>query len=243
MIQRTTKRSAAFRSDSSNIRIDGHVRPGWKSGNWSGYAMKRTKKNSFHSISGQWMVPRVKPSKQNTYSSAWLGIDGYGNPSLIQTGTGHNSNKGKPAYYAWWEILPALETRIPYPVSPHDLMYANITKLRKNKWQIVLKNKTKGWTFKKITRYTGPAATAEWIMEAPFVSGQIARLANYRKVLFQKCRVNDKNALLKPNNGGIMIQRKRVVSTPSLPNKTRDGFVVAYGSKMPSSSKSSSRSS
>lgn len=121
--------------------------------------------------------------------------------------------------------------------------YADITKLRKNKRQIVLKNKTKGWTFKKITRYTGPAATAEWIMEAPFVNGQIARLANYRKVLFQKCRVNDKNALLKPNNGGIMIQRKRAVSTPSLPNKTRNGFVVAYGSKMPSPSKSSSRSS
>lgn len=238
MTQKIRKRSAPFQPNASKIRIVPTVRPGWISGNWSGYAMKKAEKNSFFSISGQWTVPRVKPSKQNTYSSAWLGIDGFGNPSLIQTGTQQDYKNGKANYYAWWEILPAPETKIPYPVSPHDLIYANITKLRKNKWQIVLKNKTKGWIFKKIIRYTGPAATAEWIMEATSVNGQTARLANYHKMHFHKCRLNHKNPLLKPKNRGIMIQKDRVISTPSLPNKTRDGFVVAYGSKMPLPSKS-----
>ncbi|WII39992.1 hypothetical protein [Paenibacillus thiaminolyticus] len=77
-----------------------------------------------------------------------------------------------------------------------------------------------------------------WIMEATSVNGQTARLANYRKMHFHKCRINHKNPLLKPKNRGIMIQKDRVISTPSLPNKTRDGFVVAYGSKMPLLSKS-----
>ncbi|NEN83581.1 hypothetical protein G3T11_14905 [Paenibacillus elgii] len=209
------------------------VRPGWKSGNWSGYALKKAKKNSFRSISGYWIVPRVKPGKKNGFSSAWIGIDGFGNPSLIQTGTQQDYKQGKAVYYAWWEILPAPETRISYPVSPHDLMYARISKQCKNKWLIVLRNKTKGWTFRKVKKYTGPATTAEWIMEAPSINNKTTRLAHYRKMLFKRCRVNDKNPLLKPSQRGIMIQNGRIVSTPSLPGKKRDSFFVAYGGKPP----------
>ncbi|UUZ79832.1 hypothetical protein LJK88_33015 [Paenibacillus sp. P26] len=91
--------------------------------------MGRRARNSFQCISGYWIVPRVKPSKQNQYSSAWIGIDGFGNSSLIQTGTEHDYENGKAVYYAWWEILPRAETRIARPVSPQDLMYARISKL------------------------------------------------------------------------------------------------------------------
>ncbi|MBD3922974.1 hypothetical protein H8B09_30060 [Paenibacillus sp. PR3] len=207
--------------------------PGWASGNWSGYALNKSKRGSCRDISGYWIVPLVKPSRTNTYSSAWIGIDGFGNSSLIQTGTEHDYVNGKTLYYAWWEILPAPETRIRFRVSPFDLMYARITKLGSNKWRILLANKTHGWVFKKVTTYNGPATTAEWIMEAPSLNGRTTRLANYKTILFKKCRLNRKNPLLQSSDRGIMIQRGKIVSTPSLPNQRRSSFFVAYGSRMP----------
>ncbi|WP_391563912.1 G1 family glutamic endopeptidase [Paenibacillus cremeus] len=102
---------------------------------------------------------------------------------------------------------------------------------------MLLANKTKGWTYKTVKRYTGPATSAEWILEAPSINNKTTRLATFQKVHFIKCRVNLKNPLMKPNNRGIMIQNNRVVSTPSFPNKSRDGFLVVYGSKMQISSK------
>lgn len=155
--------------------------------------------------------------------------------------TQHDYKNGKPVYYPWWEILPAPETKIPRPVSPGDLMYAKISKLRKNKWLILLRNKTKGWTFKKVKTHTGTASTAEWIMEATTVIGRTARLADYGKIRFYKCRLNYKNPLLIRKYRGIMIQNGRVVSTSSLPNKTKDGFSVAYGSQIPRPPKCSTR--
>ncbi|WP_157213472.1 G1 family glutamic endopeptidase [Paenibacillus senegalensis] len=204
-----------------------------QSDNWSGYVITSWKKNAVRSISGHWVVPRIRRSRTNTYSSAWLGIDGYRNSSLIQTGTGQDFVNGKPVYYPWWEILPAPETKINYPVSPKDHMYARISRISGSKWRIVLINKTKGWTFKKTVPYTGPATSAEWIIEAPSLNGQTTQLANYGKTAFRKSRVNGKNPLLKPSNRFIMVQNNQVVSTPSLPNKKRDGFTVAYGSRLP----------
>jgi hypothetical protein len=225
--------SAPFKPSSSRTLLRPAITPGWKSGNWSGYALERKKRGAYHSISGYWLVPPVKCSKKNGYSSAWIGIDGFNNSSLIQTGTEQEYVNGKKIYYAWWEILPAPETKIPYPVSPHDLMYARISRLSHKKWLILLANRTKGWVFKTVKTYTGPARTAEWIMEAPTINGQTSRLANYGKILFKCCRVNRRNPLLSKNNRGIMVQNKRIVSTPSLPNKQRNGFTVAYGSKIP----------
>ncbi|WP_274364743.1 G1 family glutamic endopeptidase [Paenibacillus thermotolerans] len=235
--QTVWKRSAPFKPTSSNIRTSSEVRSGWQSGNWSGYAIKKTKRNSFHTISGYWIVPRVKAGRTVAYSSAWIGIDGFRNRSLIQTGTEQDYERGKPVYYAWWEILPAPETIIRFPVSPGNLMYARISRLRKNKWMILLRNKTKGWTFKRVTTYKGPAASAEWIVEAPSINGKTTRLANYGKMRFSKCRLNRKNALLKTEHRGVMIQNNRVVSTPSLPNKSKNGFTVAYGSAASSTAK------
>lgn len=233
MIRSTLKTSAPFKATDSRLSIRPKVLPGWKSSNWSGYAIKKAKRNSFRSISGYWNVPRVKASKQNKYSSSWIGIDGFGNSSLIQTGTQQDYVNGKAVYYPWWEILPEPETRIPYPVSPNDLMYAKISNVGKGKWKIILMNKSKGWTFKAIKKYTGPATSAEWIMEATSINGQTAPLAVYRRMFFMNCRVNQKIPLLKPRDRGIMIQNGCVVSTPSFPNNKKDGFSVMYGSHIP----------
>lgn len=198
---------------------------GWTSGNWSGYAISG-KKGAFRRISAEWIVPFVKPTSKPTYSSAWIGIDGFKNSSLIQTGTGHESIGGVVRYYAWWEILPAAETVIPFPVSPGDHMKASIVKLSNGKWCITLCNLSKSWTFRTLQRYTGPQTSAEWIMEAPQVGGIVGELAKVSPTRFFCCRVNGKSPKLTPADGGIMVQKKITAAVPGCPNASGDAFIV-----------------
>lgn len=205
---------------------------GWTSSNWSGYAITRGK-GGFTSITANWVVPKVSPSKKSTYSSAWIGIDGYNNSSLIQTGTEHDFEKGKALYYAWWEILPAAETRIKLRVRPGDFISASIRKLSGKKWSIRLTNHTRNWTFRTVRTYTGPQTSAEWIMEAPEINGEISTLARYSRTKFANCSINGKNPNLQISNGGVMTQNNKTVSTPSVPSRSRNSFSVAYGSRRP----------
>ncbi|WP_379139052.1 G1 family glutamic endopeptidase [Paenibacillus sp. sgz500958] len=198
---------------------------GWSSGNWSGYALSGAK-GAYHSISGEWRVPFIKPSAKSAYSSAWIGIDGFRNSSLIQTGTGHEWVNGTPHYYAWWEILPASETVIPLPVSPGDRMRASIVKLKRNKWCITLRNLTRQWKFRTVQHYSGPQASVEWILEAPQIGGNITKLARLTPTRFSCCKVNGRNTKLTPSDGGIMIQNSIIVSVPSCPSRSGNAFII-----------------
>lgn len=195
------------------------------SDNWSGYA-KSGNRGAFRQISGEWTVPFVLPTSYETSSSTWIGIDGLNNSDLIQTGTAHDFKDGKPEYYAWWEILPAAETRISRPVRPGDRMKAVIVKKTRNQWLIVLQNLTRGWTFRTLQTYHGPQESAEWIVEAPQINGVTTRLARLATVRFHNCRVNGRNPKLRVSEGIVMVQNGRVVSIPSRPNARGDGFTV-----------------
>ena len=97
----------------------------WAASNWSGYAETGT----FTGVSGTWTVPSVASTSSATYSSTWIGVDGYNNGNLIQTGTEQDYYNGAAHYDAWWEILPAAETEISpssYAVSPGDQMSSSI---------------------------------------------------------------------------------------------------------------------
>lgn len=205
---------------------------GWTASNWSGYAVDA---GTYHSITGQWVVPTVSPAKGSTYSSSWIGIDGFNNSSLIQTGTEQDYTAGGAQYYAWWEILPAAETQIPDPVSAGDHMTASITNDNNGTWTITLNDTSKGWTFTTTQAYSGPGTSAEWIEEAPTIGGRVATLAHYGQAPFNPGTVNGSNPGLVVADGGVMIQRRTQVSTPSLPDSDTDGFNVAYGSATPSS--------
>jgi peptidase A4-like protein len=55
--------------------------------NWCGYAETGS---GYTSATATWTVPSVSPTSSDTYSAAWVGIDGYGNSDLIQAGTESN---------------------------------------------------------------------------------------------------------------------------------------------------------
>lgn len=207
---------------------------GWSSSNWSGYALSSSSSGAYSSITGSWVVPTVQPSKGSTYSSSWIGIDGYNNSDLIQTGTEQDYYRGSAHYSAWWEILPAAETVISGdPVYPGDHMSASIKNNGNGTWTITLQDTTRNWTFTTSQSYSGPGTSAEWIQEAPTVGGRVATLAIYGMTTFDPGTVNGQNPGLQVSEGGIMVQKRTQVSTPSVPDSDSDGFNMQYGSSQP----------
>ena len=205
---------------------------GWASSNWSGYAITG---GPFNSVSGSWTVPAVSATKKATYSSDWVGIDGFNNSNLIQTGTESDFFSGRAHYDAWWEILPAAETVIPsITVHPGDHFSATITHGSGSTWTITIKDDSDGQSFTINQSYSGPQTSAEWIEEAPTVGGRIAPLAHYGSTVFDPGTANGGNPGLTAADGGTMVQHGVTVSTPSNPDKDTDGFTAAYGSAQPS---------
>ena len=214
-------------------RVSANVRSnaGWASSNWSGYA----KTGTFTRATGAWVVPSVAKSRKASYSSQWVGIDGFNNSSLIQTGTEADYYNGSAHHGAWWEILPAAETVIPsITVHPGDHMSASITKGSGSTWTISITDTTTGAGFSTQKTYTGPGTSAEWIEEAPSVGGRVATLATYSSPdTFDPGTANGGNPHLAAADGGVMIQHSQQVSTPSAPDGDTDGFNMAYGSAAP----------
>ena len=205
---------------------------GWSSSNWSGYAVTGS---GFHSITGSWVVPAVARSQKSTYSSSWIGIDGFNDSNLIQTGTEQDYYSGSAHYGAWWEILPAAETVIPsISVSPGDHMSASISQGTGGSWTITLSDTSNGQSFTTQQQYSGQQTSAEWIQEAPTVGGRIAPLANYGQTTFDPGTVNGASPALVTADGGVMVQSGIQVSTPSAPDGDTDGFNCAYGATSPS---------
>lgn len=204
---------------------------GWASSNWSGYAITG---GPYTSVTGSWTVSAVSATRGSSYSSAWIGIDGFNNSNLIQTGIEADYYSGAAHYGAWWEILPAAETVIPsITVHPGDHMSASITKGSGSSWTISISDTTTGTSFSTVQTYTGAGTSAEWIEEAPTVGGHIATLANYGTVTFDPGTANGVNPGLTAADSGVMVQRNRQVSTPSNPDGDTDGFSCAYGSSAP----------
>ncbi len=206
---------------------------GSSSGNWSGYV--KTGSN-FSSISATWTVPTVSSTgSTNSASSTWVGIDGWSNSSLIQSGTEQdwNGSTKSASYYAWWEILPANET-FGFSVSPGDNIVAYINKANATQWTIYLLDRNNGKTISQTESYSGPRTSAEFIQEATTENGSIAPLAHDSTVNFYNTRVNGNSPSLTSSEVVTMDQNSSQVSTPSGLNEAANGFSVKYGASAPS---------
>jgi hypothetical protein len=205
---------------------------GWSSSNWSGYAKSA---GTYTSATARWVVPSAAPTKGSTYSSAWVGIDGFNNSDLIQTGTESDYIHGAAHYNAWWEILPAAETPIAsITLHPGNVMSASVTKGTGSTWTIKITDTTTGKSFTTTQSYSGPGTSVEWIEEAPTVGGRVATLAHYSSPdTFDPGTANGLNPKLTATDSGVMVQKRVQVSTPSSPDSDTDGFNMAYGSTAP----------
>jgi hypothetical protein len=151
--------------------------------NWDGYVVTGT---DFTSAKASWIVPASTCSKSpNAYASIWVGIDGWSDGTVEQTGTINFCNRTTASYYAWYEFYPAATVVIStVPVKPGDKMSAQIS-YKGSDFTLEITDETTGKTF-SITKAVSGAdrSSAEWIAEAPTVVTGIANLADFTKVEF-----------------------------------------------------------
>jgi hypothetical protein len=153
------------------------------------------------SVNGSWTVPTVPVSDIDTFSAAWIGIGGQGDPTLIQVGSQQDSVNGRLDYSLWYEMLPADSISIPnIAVSPGDKIAASITLVNSgtNEWLIEISDVTTGKGFSQSFQYNSSRLSAEWIIERPTVNNQLATLANFGSITF-----TDVNVQIGSNTGNI----------------------------------------
>ena len=181
------------------------------SSNWAGYAVenytlvpqghhqkKVITNNAVSSVNGTWLVPEVGPSPNysgSTWSSCWVGIDGYSDSTVEQIGTeqDYNATTNTSSYSAWYEMYPAPFYTINETVSPGDVMTATVTWESGNTFTLTINDLGK-WSFS--TTQTLPSGStalrqsAEAIAEAPSAINGVLPLADFGQVQFSGVTAN-----------------------------------------------------
>lgn len=166
----------------SGMRAGGVSGSSWYSTNWSGYAVTGS---NVTFVQGSWIVPTVTGSRSTTaYSSFWVGIDGFNSNTVEQIGTDSDVQRGRSAYYAWYEFYPSAMVEIStIKVSPGDVMLASVTYVTGSTFAVSITDTTKGQSFSTQGSVSNAArSSAEWIAEAPSSYFGVLPLANFGKV-------------------------------------------------------------
>jgi hypothetical protein len=158
---------------------------------WAGYVVASDLENPHEQVIGvnaSWTVPRVGVFSSDAFSSAWIGIGGQFDKTLVQTGTEHDSVNGQEYYSAWYELLPDKAVRLTdMSISPGDLITASINLVDSdtNEWAIKIYDVTNGQGFYQTFVYNSSRLSAEWIVERPTLNDQVSMLSNFGTLTFK----------------------------------------------------------
>ena len=134
--------------------------------NWAGYIAPGSS-GEFTTATASWVEPSVTCLNDNDLYAPWVGIDGYGDQTVEQTGVQTACSTGKPVYSAWYEMYPKAPKYYSNPVSANDAFMATVTSTGSS-FTMTIKDMTKGWT-ETTTKINATAenASAEAVIEAP----------------------------------------------------------------------------
>jgi hypothetical protein len=152
--------------------------------NWCGYVADGS---NVTDVKGTWTVPGIIPGGcGNSYSAAWVGIDGDTSNTVEQCGTEQDSTG---QYYAWYEMYPKGSATVG-PVSPGDVITAEVKSVGGGNFLLTMTRTRNGATVTILntTQKLNQArrTSAEWIMEAPW-SGGVLPLADFGTMGFSGC--------------------------------------------------------
>lgn len=165
--------------------IDGHV---ISYGNWGGYVVTGAS-GSFKTTSVSWTQTAVScPSGQD--SSPWIGIDGFSDNTVEQTGTDGDCNGSSPSYYAWYEMYPRNTVVINEPISAGNRFTGTVTFNGGKSYTLTLTNVTDGWTNTVTKSLSSKDDSAEAVLEQDGPS-----LANFGTLPFSDFTVNGSTAV------------------------------------------------
>jgi hypothetical protein len=132
--------------------------------------------------------------------------------------------------HAWWESYPAPPHDVPVVVHSGDRVTVKIVETGVAFWTITLADDTTGISYTTAEAYSGPATSAEWIVEAPtdVRTDKVVPLPRYSDVTFTNLGVAGTPG---PLTEVVMVANGVPISEPS--TLTTAGFTVAYGSVPP----------
>jgi hypothetical protein len=87
-------------------------------------------------VQGSWVVPTIVgasstacPDSTKSFFdiSTWVGIDGFVDQTVEQTGTSADCYYGQVYYYAWYEFYPAASVLVPFAVHSGDTIKAEVS--------------------------------------------------------------------------------------------------------------------
>jgi hypothetical protein len=204
---------------------------------WSGYVVASDFSNPQPKVIGinaSWTVPTVNSSSSDTYSSAWIGIGGQFDKTLIQLGTEHDYTNGQERYVAWYELLPDYAVNM-FNVSAGDVITSSINLINSdtNEWNLYLIDFSSGQEFNQNFFYNSTRLSAEWIVERPTLSNQITTLANFGNITFSGAYSNIDHEVKTLGNSPYaqvrMTNRQNTqLTTISSLNADRSSFTVGY---------------
>jgi hypothetical protein len=154
--------------------------------NWSGYAVTG---GTFTYVRGSWTVPTATcAAGENSQSSTWVGLDGWGSKTVEQLGSTTGCIFGIPTYIPWTEMYPALPVPLNESMTPGDSMTGSVTASGGGtSYLLTLVDHTKGWTH-TTTETASPAdqdLSAEWVTERPSCPVFCDNLTDFGSVTFR----------------------------------------------------------
>jgi len=167
------------------------------SSNWSGDVIDG-QPAAFDDVLGAWTVPSVSTDGNfgGSYSSTWVGIDGWGNNDVVQDGTEQDATGFGPwgqwtIYYAWYEFFPNQQVAMSnVSVSPGDQIlaesftgYDSTGTLNGYYWLYDYTSNQGAFTNAAIPAGASFAgASAEWIEERTTVNNALYPMPDYGNV-------------------------------------------------------------
>ncbi|MGH7609380.1 MAG: G1 family glutamic endopeptidase, partial [Candidatus Dormibacteria bacterium] len=115
-------------------------------------------------------------------------------------------------------------------LAPGDAITVTISHVSGTNWSIAVDDATQHETFITNQTYTGPAQSADWILEAPQISGLQATLADYTEFPFSKVAASGPDTT---DTWVVMVQKGAIVSVPSDVGEGGTSFKMAYGAAVP----------
>ncbi|MGA2557970.1 MAG: G1 family glutamic endopeptidase [Verrucomicrobiota bacterium] len=229
------------------------------SGNWSGYAVPREGSgvsDAFSDVQGSWVVPTVTGTRGSaTYSSVWVGLDGYETGTVEQIGTEQDWTGRAQANYVWFEMYPSGAYEITgFPANPGDTISAQVQYAGRVKvpvgrgktqtesvFTLTIINHTHNVSYVVPSSYTTVAtaarASVEWVAEAPS-SRRILPLADFGTVYFGDCMATStgsdgvaKTISFWPDDSLTMVDPSGGRSTPSSLSPDGTAFSVTWSAK------------
>ena len=224
--------------------------------NWAGYA-DVLPDYSILSVNASWIVPNVTCGSKTTYVAVWVGIDGFNDNTVEQTGIQVQCSGGKAYYSAWYEFYPAAPVSAPSSdvVKPGDKIVAWVVyNPSTNEFKTVLVDVTEGWNYTSPWTSVSGALddSAEWVVERPAIGNSLTTLADFGTAYFNVHFTNITplgDFYLRLSNGSvgnissfnytamIMVNNKgQILAEPSGLYAYGSSFYVCYGSCTTSSS-------